>query len=91
MEYKGKLYGKLGHKKYFDTGKKSDDYDALVNRVQELERALAKGSIEDSNCNLSDVIHLGCEKCGNDKFKIAEPRKYKCTKCLNLVYEQPCV
>lgn len=37
MEYKGKLYGHLGGKMYFDTGKTADDWDALEKRVAELE------------------------------------------------------
>lgn len=37
MEYKGKLYGHLGGKMYFDTGKTADDWDELEKRVAELE------------------------------------------------------
>ncbi len=37
MEYKGKLYGHLGGKMYFYTGKTADDWDALEKRVSELE------------------------------------------------------
>lgn len=37
MEYKGKLYGHLSGKMYFDTGKTADDWDALEKRVAELE------------------------------------------------------
>lgn len=37
MEYKGKLYGHLGGKMYFDAGKTADDWDALEKRVAELE------------------------------------------------------
>ena len=44
MEYKGKLYGKLGNK-HFDTGKTSDDYDELekqnkqlLDEIEELKR-----------------------------------------------------
>jgi hypothetical protein len=37
MEYKGKLYGRLGGRRYFDTGKTADDWDALEKRVAELE------------------------------------------------------
>lgn len=36
MEYKGKLYGKVG-KSYFPLLHTSDDYDNLVKRVAELE------------------------------------------------------
>ncbi len=34
MEYKGKLYGKLGNI-YFDTGKTSEDYDELLQALKE--------------------------------------------------------
>ena len=37
MEYKGKLYGHLGGRTYFYTGKTADDWDALEHRVAELE------------------------------------------------------
>lgn len=37
MEYKGKLYGHLGGKMYFDTGKTANDQDVLEKRVSELE------------------------------------------------------
>lgn len=39
MEYKGKLYGKIGNK-YFDTGKTSDDYDELLEQRNYLLEAL---------------------------------------------------
>ena len=35
MEYKGKLYGKIGNK-YFDTSKTSDDYDNLDQQNKQL-------------------------------------------------------
>lgn len=41
MEYKGKLYGKIGNK-YFDTGKTSDDYDELLEQRNDLLEALKK-------------------------------------------------
>jgi hypothetical protein len=34
MKYEGKLYGKIG-RKYFDTGKTSDDWDKLEKRNKE--------------------------------------------------------
>jgi len=36
MQYKGKLYGRVGLNKYFDTGKTSDDYDILEKSNAEL-------------------------------------------------------
>jgi hypothetical protein len=35
MEFKGKLYGKLGNK-YFDTGKTSQDFNDLIQALQEI-------------------------------------------------------
>lgn len=35
MEYKGKLYGKIG-RKYFDTGKTAADWDELEKKYNEL-------------------------------------------------------
>lgn len=37
MEYKGKLYGKLGNK-YLDTGKTSADWDKTANEIDFLKR-----------------------------------------------------
>ena len=69
MEYKGKLYGRLGGKMYFDTGKTADDWDAIEKRVAELEaenKALRQLPV--SGSLLSDVDYwkqrcLLAEKC----------------------------
>ena len=37
MNYKGKLYGKVG-KKYFDTGRTSDDWDEMIDALVEFKR-----------------------------------------------------
>ena len=37
MDYKGKLYGKIG-RTYFDTGKTSDNYDELLKFVKEMAK-----------------------------------------------------
>jgi hypothetical protein len=34
MQYKGKLYGNIGGKLYFDTGKTSEDWDNLEKEVE---------------------------------------------------------
>lgn len=36
MEYKGKIFGRIG-KKYFDTGKTTDDWDRMENMVENLK------------------------------------------------------
>lgn len=41
MEYKGKLYGKVG-KIYFEIGKTSDDYDKLVQQTEAKDREIAE-------------------------------------------------
>lgn len=40
MEYKGKLYGKLGGI-FFDTGKTADDFDNMEAKIKELEREIS--------------------------------------------------
>ena len=42
MEYEGKLYGKLGFKQYFDTGKTSKDWDSMERKIAELNEELSK-------------------------------------------------
>lgn len=42
MEYEGKLYGKLGFKQYFDTGKTSKDWDSMKRKIAELNEELSK-------------------------------------------------
>jgi hypothetical protein len=37
MDYKGKLYGRVGGKNYFDTGKIADDWDKLEKQITELK------------------------------------------------------
>lgn len=75
MEYKGKLYGHLVGKIYFDTGKTADDWDALEKRVAELEaenqallQSLVVGQSEQLPCaecsgNRGGVTDDGWEKC----------------------------
>jgi hypothetical protein len=41
MEYHGKLYGKIAGA-YFDTSKTSEDWDAMENKIKDLERELNK-------------------------------------------------
>lgn len=38
IEYKGKLYGKTISRRYFDTGKTSEDWDKMKKRIEELEK-----------------------------------------------------
>lgn len=70
MEYKGKLYGHLGGKRYFDTGKTADDWDALEKRIAELESEL-----ESKKCDHSSQQWQGnplqriCKKCGENRTK----------------------
>lgn len=41
MQYHGKIYGKLG-RKYFDTGKTSEDWDKLLEQRNELLELVKK-------------------------------------------------
>jgi len=58
MEYKGKLFGKIGNK-YFQTGKTADDYDNIV-------KALEKAKSTISRLTLSMKVHPDCEE--NSEF-----------------------
>ena len=69
MEYKGKLYGHLGGKMYFDTGKTADDWDALEKRVAELEaenQALRQPPVIKSVCG-DCIFYLTCKHESRDK------------------------
>ena len=56
MEYHGKLYGHLCGKMYFDTGKTSEDWDALEKRVGELEAENKAHTINEILSKLNDMI-----------------------------------
>lgn len=43
MKYTGKLFGHLGGKRYFDTGKTSEDWDRLESDKAELLEMLKRG------------------------------------------------
>jgi hypothetical protein len=76
MKYKGKLYGKIGNK-YFDTGKTSEDYDALETLINRHNKALIIGGVSKSfDCDAE--AHYGKEaKC-----------KELCAYCLNRLESQ---
>ncbi len=56
MNYKGKLYGKIGDK-YFYTDKTADDWDAMEARIKELEAGYGKRSPDESHT--PPVQHTG--------------------------------
>jgi hypothetical protein len=70
MEYKGKLYGHLGGKMYFDTGKTADDWDALEKRVSELEAENQVLRIHDVSVRSEQLVnfllHLNDKKLINN-------------------------
>lgn len=76
MEYKGKLYGHLGGKMYFDTGKTADDWDALEKRVSELEaenQALRQPLVIGSVCpHIERDENLKCTDCGNQAIRLSD-------------------
>jgi hypothetical protein len=73
MEYKGKLYGHLGNRRYFDTGKTADDWDNLEKRIAELEaenQALLQADVSSAErkfcpfCkNEVSRMHINCQSC----------------------------
>lgn len=71
MEYKGKLYGRLGYKIYFDTGKTADDWDNLEKRIAELE---------DENKALSMSGVGGCQ-CKDGKWHDKKVGGWICSMC----------
>lgn len=64
MEYKGKLYGHLGDKMYFDTGKTSDDWDALEKRLSELEEKLSSYKCSCGEESTGSTKLWCCNICG---------------------------
>ena len=77
MEYKGKLYGKIGNK-YFDTSHTAEDWDKLTDRIKELEQQLQvsklpmHGVISCPNCESTNVVEFlnrgkrQCQICGEN-------------------------
>lgn len=59
MDYKGKLYGKIGNK-YFDTSYTSDDWDRLNNENTELKK----------QCAINGVVQAKPEKANLDVLAI---------------------
>lgn len=74
MEYKGKLYGKIGNK-YFDTSHTAEDWDKLIDRVKELEQKL-QGSNTDLLHNVSQ-----CPLCGSDDLFQYKLQHIHCQNC----------
>ena len=71
MKYIGKLYGHLGGDIYFDTGKNSNDWDELENKIKELEEEnkILKQSLFNSIECVHDFVDKdlywkSCKKCG---------------------------
>lgn len=60
MEYHGKLYGKLGHNQYFETGKTSEDWDNLEKEVHGLKEKISElnAYLEDRHNKVSELIDL---------------------------------
>jgi hypothetical protein len=71
MEYKGKLYGKV-HKSYFPLEATTDEWDAMVNRISELEA-------ENQSLRQPPVIGSVCPDCGKNAKIIDEHRE--CNYC----------
>lgn len=70
MQYKGKLYGHLGGKKYFDTGKTADDWYNLEKRIAELESELESKKCDHSSQQWQgNTLQRICKKCGENRTK----------------------
>jgi hypothetical protein len=68
MEYKGKLYGRIKNK-YFDTGKTSDDYDALEKKVIELENKVHQLSNRNFDFQSQNKCVAGCKYFTDSELK----------------------
>ena len=75
MEYKGKLYGKIGNK-YFDTSHTAEDWDKLTDRIKELEQQL-----QVSKLPMHGVSNSVCPECGYPKFKKHHEDFERCNGC----------
>ena len=68
MRYVGKLFGQIGRtRRYFDTGKTSEDWDALEARAERAEAELAaeRARLADLVADLSDAC-ITLESAEND-------------------------
>ena len=67
MNYKGKLYGKVG-KKYFDTGKTSDDWDEMIDALVEAHKDLLEWNdaipVSEETDAIIEQIEQALEKAG---------------------------
>lgn len=72
MDYKGKLYGKIGNK-YFDTSYTSDDYDKLTIENKEMNEQLRLHSV----CNSVATEYAEfCVRCDRDKLPLLKLEDY---------------
>lgn len=79
MEYKGKLYGKV-HKSYFPLEATTDEWDAMVKRISQLEaenQALRQPPV--SGCNADSDKLVECRNCG-DKVEMISSGEF-CPHC----------
>lgn len=53
MNYKGKLYGRIGNNTYFDTAYTTDDWDAMEAKIKEIEKVKRK-PLPDGTLPLTD-------------------------------------
>ena len=63
MRYVGKLFGQIGRtRRYFDTGKTSEDWDALEARAERAEAELAaeRARLDWLEENAKDIMKYNC-------------------------------
>jgi hypothetical protein len=62
MNYKGKLYGRIGNNTYFDTAYTTDDWDAMEAKIKEIEKVkrkpLSDGTLELTESELEEFDKL---------------------------------
>lgn len=77
MEYHGRLFGKIGDR-YFDTGRTSQEFDAMQNRIIKLEEQLEKvknGNILESS---ESFLPFDCPHCGEHFTERLSTEGHRC-------------
>lgn len=74
MEYKGKLYGKVGGI-VFDTGKTAEEWDAMEAKIMELEKEIA--ILREAS---STITNLPGNLCNHNYNQVSTQWK-KCSHC----------
>lgn len=74
MEYTGKLYGRIG-RKYFETGKTSEDYDKLLEENKKLKQQInlslsgVRIPLPDDALHFAEWMDIVCYRDGKFKWR----------------------